>query len=367
MAAVSPVPVVNALTDQFHPCQILADLQTIREHKGRLAGLTFAYLGDAANNMAHSYLLGGATRGHARPRRRPGRLPARRRGSWPTPSASPRGTGGSVTVTDDPAAAARRRRRRRHRHLGLDGAGGRAGRARGAVPALRASTAAALAQAAADAIVLHCLPAYRGKEIAAEVIDGAAERRLGRGREPAARAEGAADVPAGARADERDRARSTAERRQGRAARPHRRGPGRAAGPLAGRARRAASTRPACTSPRPPCRATSTSSARSSCARPTAGLPVYVVPEDGSPLTARAADDAPPQRLARLLGELLISAEASAQPGRPAHPARRGAVPRVGARPGRPARDSRARSPGMTPSWSSPATRPADERSPSTC
>ena len=59
MAAVSRVPVVNALTDLFHPCQILADLQTVREHKGRLAGLTVTYLGDGANNMAHSYLLGG--------------------------------------------------------------------------------------------------------------------------------------------------------------------------------------------------------------------------------------------------------------------------------------------------------------------
>ena len=55
------VPVVNALTDEFHPCQILADLQTIKEHKGRLAGLTFAYLGDAANNMANSYMLGDAS------------------------------------------------------------------------------------------------------------------------------------------------------------------------------------------------------------------------------------------------------------------------------------------------------------------
>ena len=57
------MPVVNALTDQFHPCQVLADLQTIRERFGRLAGLTLTYLGDGANNMAHSLLLGGATAG----------------------------------------------------------------------------------------------------------------------------------------------------------------------------------------------------------------------------------------------------------------------------------------------------------------
>src|ERR687892_606460 len=63
MASVSRVPVVNALTDEYHPCQILADLQTIAERKGDLAGLTLTYAGDGANNMAHSYLLGGATAG----------------------------------------------------------------------------------------------------------------------------------------------------------------------------------------------------------------------------------------------------------------------------------------------------------------
>src|SRR3954454_18358483 len=104
MAAISPVPVINALTDQFHPCQILADLQTIREHKGRLAGLTFAYLGDAANNMAHSYLLGGAAAGmHVR-----GAGPA---GYQPDPTIVAdaqriaTGTGGTITVADEPAAA----------------------------------------------------------------------------------------------------------------------------------------------------------------------------------------------------------------------------------------------------------------------
>ena len=51
---------INALTDSYHPCQVLADLQTIRQHKAALAGLTLAYVGDGANNMAHSYALGGA-------------------------------------------------------------------------------------------------------------------------------------------------------------------------------------------------------------------------------------------------------------------------------------------------------------------
>ena len=63
LAADVRVPVVNALTDGFHPCQLLADLQTVIERRGQLAGLTLTYLGDGANNMAHSYLLGGATAG----------------------------------------------------------------------------------------------------------------------------------------------------------------------------------------------------------------------------------------------------------------------------------------------------------------
>src|SRR6478735_5897975 len=61
MAAGTTVPVVNALSDDFHPCQLLADLLTIREHKGRLAGLTVTFLGDGRSNMAHSYLLACAT------------------------------------------------------------------------------------------------------------------------------------------------------------------------------------------------------------------------------------------------------------------------------------------------------------------
>jgi ornithine carbamoyltransferase len=170
MAAASSVPVVNALTDKFHPCQILADLQTVREHKGRLAGLTFSYLGDAANNMAHSYLLGGAAAGcHVRVAG-PG-------GYQPDPDivrAAQRiaaDTGGSVTVTDDPAAA-------------LEGADvlatdtwvsmGQEDEAAQREAPFRpfALSADAVAKAEPDAIVLHCLPAYRGKEIDAEVLDG---------------------------------------------------------------------------------------------------------------------------------------------------------------------------------------------------
>ena len=170
MASVSSVPVINALTDDFHPCQILADLQTVREHKGRLAGLTLSYLGDAANNMAHSYLLGGAAAGmHVRVAGPEGFLPNPAIVADAERIAA--GTGGSVLVTSDPARA-------------FDGAdvlatdtwvsmGQEAEKADREAPFRPFSVdGAALDAAASDAIVLHCLPAYRGKEIAADVIDG---------------------------------------------------------------------------------------------------------------------------------------------------------------------------------------------------
>jgi len=167
VAAHSRVPVVNSLTDLFHPCQVLADLQTVAEHKGALAGLTLAYVGDGANNMAHSYALGGATAGlHVRIG-----TPAT---DLPDPAVIARAqrvaatTGGSVQVTGDPFEAVR----------GADVVAtdtwtsmGQEGReAERFAP--YAVTAGLLAAAAPDALVLHCLPAYRGKEIAAEVIDG---------------------------------------------------------------------------------------------------------------------------------------------------------------------------------------------------
>jgi ornithine carbamoyltransferase len=170
MAALSPVPVVNALTDQFHPCQVLADLQTMREHKGRLAGLTFAYLGDAANNMAHSYLLGGANAGlHVRIAGPPGYQPDPEIVAAAERIAAR--TGASITVTEDAEAALR----------GADvlatdtwvSMGRENEKADRAAPFRPyALSAEAVARAAPDAIVLHCLPAYRGNEIAAEVIDG---------------------------------------------------------------------------------------------------------------------------------------------------------------------------------------------------
>ncbi|MDQ4038411.1 MAG: ornithine carbamoyltransferase [Actinomycetota bacterium] len=170
MASVSRVPVINALTDEFHPCQILADLQTVAERRGGLAGLTLTYLGDGANNMAHSYLLGGALAGmHVRIG-----SPA---GYQPDPAILDRAgrvaaeTGGSVRWTDDPATAADGcdvLATDTWVSMGQEGEG--SSRATPFSP--YAIDSAALDRAASDAIVLHCLPAYRGKEIAAEVIDG---------------------------------------------------------------------------------------------------------------------------------------------------------------------------------------------------
>lgn len=170
MAAGTRVPVVNALSDEFHPCQILADLQTVQEHKGALSGLTMSYFGDGANNMAHSYLLGGATAGmHVRIAAPADYAPD------PAILADARriaeGTGGSVAVFTDAAAAA----------AGADVVVTDTWVSMGqeAEKAQRLTTfgdyqvdAAIMAQAAPDAIFLHCLPAYRGYEVAADVIDG---------------------------------------------------------------------------------------------------------------------------------------------------------------------------------------------------
>ncbi len=170
LASASAVPVVNALTDEFHPCQVLADLQTIRQRKGTLAGITLTYLGDGANNMAHSLLLGGANAG-MRVR------VAAPQGFEPDPQimvdAKERATvtGGSVEVIGDP-------------HAAVDGADvlatdawtsmGQENDGLDRVAPFRPYqlNSALLARAGPEAIVLHCLPAHRGWEITDEVIDG---------------------------------------------------------------------------------------------------------------------------------------------------------------------------------------------------
>ena len=170
MADHAGVPVINGLTDQYHPCQVLADLQTIREHKQRLAGLTLAYVGDGANNMAHSYLLGGSLAGmHVRIG-----APA---GFHPDPEVVRRaenlasGSGGSVEVHGEAKAAvvdADVVATDTWISMGQNDSRGE----RESILAPYAVTTALVALAEKEAIVLHCLPAYRGKAIEAAVIDG---------------------------------------------------------------------------------------------------------------------------------------------------------------------------------------------------
>jgi ornithine carbamoyltransferase len=170
MASAATVPVINALSDEFHPCQVLADLQTVAEHKGRLKGLRLAYFGDGANNMAHSLLLGGVTAGmHI--------TIAAPQGFEPDPeivtAAKQRthDTGGSVRVTSEPAAAADGAdvlvtdtwTSMGQEADGLDRTG--------PFVAFRIDSRL-LAGAEPDAVVLHCLPAHRGQEITDDVIDG---------------------------------------------------------------------------------------------------------------------------------------------------------------------------------------------------
>jgi ornithine carbamoyltransferase len=172
MASVSRVPVVNALTDEFHPCQVLADLQTVRERKGKLVGLTLTYLGDGANNMAHSLMLGGVNAGlHIRVVSPEGFQPAAEFVMDAKKRAAE--TGGSVTILTDP-------------HEAVDGADvlatdtwvsmGQENDGRDRVTPFRRLQVNAdlLERAAPEAIVLHCLPAHRGWEITDEVLDGPA-------------------------------------------------------------------------------------------------------------------------------------------------------------------------------------------------
>lgn len=170
MAAAASVPVINALSDDFHPCQVLADLLTLTEHLGSLSGKRLCYLGDGANNMAQSLLLGGVTAGmHVtvcapadfHPAPEVVRVAAARAAE----------TEGSVTVTVDPIPAV----------TGVDAVvtdtwvsmGDEAdGRDRQAPFRPYQINADLLSHTAEHAVVLHCLPAHRGEEITDEILDG---------------------------------------------------------------------------------------------------------------------------------------------------------------------------------------------------
>ena len=170
MAENSKVPVINSLSDEFHPCQLLADLMTIKERLGTLQGKVLCYIGDASNNMAHSYLVAGATAG----------MKVRIAGpAMHQPNAKvvekarqiAQETGGSVDCYTDPKLALvdsdvvatdswvsmGQEDQKTEKIEAFDG--------------FRLD-AELLAIAKPSAIVLHCLPAYRGLEITDEVLEG---------------------------------------------------------------------------------------------------------------------------------------------------------------------------------------------------
>jgi ornithine carbamoyltransferase len=170
MANNTTVPVVNALSDDFHPCQLLADLMTIREHRGELKGLSLTFVGDGADNMVHSYLLAGATAGmHVRIACPDGYLPKDEVVADADAIAAT--TGGSVAIYTDPIEAV----------AGADvvvtdtwvSMGKEEEKAKRLVDLARYRVDEELmALAKPDALFLHCLPADRGYEVTAEVIDG---------------------------------------------------------------------------------------------------------------------------------------------------------------------------------------------------
>ena len=170
MAEGTQVPVVNALSDDFHPCQLLADLLTIREHKGRTAGLTMSFYGDGGSNMAHSYVLAGVMAGmHVRVASPEGYRP--REDIVADAHRIAAETGGSLTLTvdvDDAAVGADvvvtdtwvsmgKEEEKAQRLLELGG---------------YKVTSELMARAKDDAIFIHCLPADRGYEVDSAVIDG---------------------------------------------------------------------------------------------------------------------------------------------------------------------------------------------------
>jgi ornithine carbamoyltransferase len=170
MAANSSVPVINSLSDDYHPCQLLADLLTIHEHKGKLAGLKVAYVGDAANNMANSYLIACALAGMNVAMASPAQFS-------PDPTVVERAksiaaaTGGSISLSQQPAEAVA--------NADVVVADTWISMGQEAEKAKRIQEfagftvdAALMSQANADAIFMHCLPAYRGYEVSADVLDG---------------------------------------------------------------------------------------------------------------------------------------------------------------------------------------------------
>jgi ornithine carbamoyltransferase len=165
LAAHSTIPIINGLSDYSHPCQIVADLMTYEEHRGPIAGRTIAWTGDG-NNVAVSWVHAAVKLGFTMRIACPPQL------NMPKPVMDwARREGGQVSVTDDPVEAI----------AGADcvvtdtwvSMGQSDAPKRKQMLGPYAVDEAIMAQAKSDAIFMHCLPAYRGHEVAASVIDGA--------------------------------------------------------------------------------------------------------------------------------------------------------------------------------------------------
>jgi ornithine carbamoyltransferase len=170
LAEHATVPVVNGLTDLHHPAQIMADLLTIQEHKGKLAGLKLCYLGDGNNNVAHSLLEGAAKVGmHINIASPAGYLPNGKITEQAIESAKL--TGSKISITHNPVEAIK------DADVVVTDVWTSMGQEEETEKRLKDFAAyqvnAELCQhAKKDYIFMHCLPAHRGEEVTAEIIDG---------------------------------------------------------------------------------------------------------------------------------------------------------------------------------------------------
>jgi ornithine carbamoyltransferase len=162
-AEYSSVPVINALTDMYHPCQLLADMQTYFEHRGDIRGKTVAWIGDG-NNMCHSYINAarqfGFTLNIASPAGylpEPDILAAAGDHAVMLGSAQAAADGADLVVTDVWASMGQEEEQEKRARAFAD----------------YQVNAEVMKAAAADVLFMHCLPAHRGEEVSADVIDGA--------------------------------------------------------------------------------------------------------------------------------------------------------------------------------------------------
>lgn len=168
LAANASIPVINGLTDIYHPCQVLADLQTIEEVKGSLEGIKIAYIGDG-NNMAHSLMLGAAKMGMDFSTAAPaGYLPDE---AIVKKAKAIGGTSSEITITTDPIEAIK------NADVVYTDVWASMGqeseqKAREKLFASYQVNTELLKYAKSDYTFMHCLPAHRGEEVTAEIIDG---------------------------------------------------------------------------------------------------------------------------------------------------------------------------------------------------